>query len=72
MHKGIYLHMFIAQKRCVAIPMATNTREGVETGERRGEWKKCKLKEIMCDPEFLGKTIRLGDKIFEVKGVLQE
>jgi hypothetical protein len=52
--------------------MATNTREGVETGERRGQWKKCKLKEIMCDPETLGKTVRLRDKIFEVKGVLHE
>ena len=32
-------------------------------------WKKFKLKEIISDPAFLGKTIRLGDSIFEVKGL---
>lgn len=35
----------------------------------KGRWKKLKLKEIISDPAFLGKTIRLGDSIFEVKGL---
>jgi len=35
----------------------------------KGGWKTVKLKEIISDPAFLGKTIRLGDSIFEVKGL---
>jgi hypothetical protein len=35
----------------------------------KGRWKKLKLKEVISDPAFLGKTIRLGDSIFEVKGL---
>jgi len=62
----------IYHERGLKIPMATNTQDGVETGEKRGEWKTCKLKEIMCNPEFMGKTVRLGGRVFEVKGVLQE
>ena len=60
------------KKRSEKLGMATNTHDGVETGERRGEWKTCKLKEIMCDPESMGKTVRLRDRIFQVRGVLHE
>jgi hypothetical protein len=51
--------------------MATNTLEGVEN-KKKGKWKKVKLKEVISNPKFLGKTVRLGDKIFEVKGVMHE
>lgn len=34
-----------------------------------GVWERFKLKEVISDPSFLGKTIRLGDSIFEVKGL---
>lgn len=45
--------------------------EGVNT-EKEEEWKKVKLKEVIKNPEFLGKTVRLGERVFEVKGVLSE
>ena len=48
---------------------AKNTREGVKT-KKKGKWEQFKLKEIIGNPAFLGKTVRLGDSIFEVKGVL--
>ena len=37
--------------------------------ELQGIWGRFKLDEVLNDPSFLGKTVRLGDKIFEVKGV---
>jgi len=37
--------------------------------EHKGKWSKFKLEEVLNDPSFLGKTVRLGNKIFEVKGV---
>jgi hypothetical protein len=46
-----------------------NTQEGVKT-KKRGKWEKLKLKEIIGNPTFIGKTVRLGNCIFEVKGVL--
>lgn len=48
------------------------SKGSVKPEERCGEWKTLKLKEIICDPESVGKTVRLGDKIFTVKGVLDE
>ena len=47
--------------------MGTNIHEPVKMKKRR--WKKVKLKEILRDQKFLGKTVRLGDNTFEVKGV---
>lgn len=38
---------------------------------KREEWRRYKLCEVLSDPAFMGKTIRLGDMIFEVKGVLK-
>ena len=32
-------------------------------------WAKFKLKDILSNPAFLGRTVRLGDSIFEVKGI---
>ncbi|MBE0516170.1 MAG: hypothetical protein IBX41_02095 [Methanophagales archaeon] len=49
----------------------TSTLEGVNTGKEE-EWKKVKLKEVIKNPEFIGKTVRLGERVFEVKGVLSE
>jgi hypothetical protein len=46
-----------------------NTQEGVKS-KKKGKWGKFKLKEIIGNPAFIGKTVRLGDSIFEVKGVL--
>ena len=46
-----------------------STQEGVKT-KKEGKWEKFKLKEIIGNPAFIGKTIRLGDSIFEVKGVV--
>jgi hypothetical protein len=37
--------------------------------EGKKVWKKFKLKEILSNPAFLGSTVRLGDSIFEVKGI---
>jgi len=50
---------------------ATSTLEGVNT-KKKEKWKKVKLKEVISNPKFLGKTVRLGERIFEVKGVLPE
>jgi hypothetical protein len=50
--------------------MATNIHEPVNMRKRK--WKKVKLKEVLRNPKFLGKTVRLGDDIFEVKGVMDE
>jgi len=36
---------------------------------QNGVWEKFKLEEVLNDSSFLGKTVRLGNKIFEVKGV---
>ena len=37
--------------------------------ERTKAWAKFKLKDILSNPAFLGRTVRLGDSIFEVKGI---
>ena len=37
--------------------------------EEAGGWKRFKLGEIISNPAFLGKTVRLGDSTFEIKGV---
>ncbi|MBE0516572.1 MAG: hypothetical protein IBX41_04155 [Methanophagales archaeon] len=37
--------------------------------EQKGEWEKVKLAEVISNPAFLGKKVRLGNDIFEVKGV---
>jgi hypothetical protein len=50
--------------------MVTNIHEPVEMKKRR--WKKVKLKEILRNPKFVGKTVRLGDNTFEVKGVMDD
>ena len=50
---------------------ATSTLEGVNNAKNK-EWQKVKLKEVIKNPEFLGKTVRIGERIFEVKGVLPE
>ncbi|RZN36975.1 MAG: hypothetical protein EFT35_07195 [Methanophagales archaeon ANME-1-THS] len=36
---------------------------------KKEEWRRCKLHEILSDPAFMGKTIKLGGMVFEVKGV---
>lgn len=36
---------------------------------KKGEWERFKLAEIISDPAYLGKTVRLGDAIFQVKGI---
>ena len=38
---------------------------------KKQEWEACQLKEVITDPKFLGRTVRLGNEIFEVKGVLK-
>ncbi|MDI6884917.1 MAG: hypothetical protein QMD22_00925 [archaeon] len=48
----------------------TNIHEPVKM--KKGKWKKVKLKEILRNPKFVGKTVRLGDNIFEVKGVITD
>lgn len=48
---------------------AKDTLEGVKS-KKKGRWEKFKLKEIIGNPAFIGKTVRLGDSIFEVKGVV--
>jgi hypothetical protein len=51
----------------------TSTFESGNTKTKKKEkWKKVKLKEVISNPKFLGKTIRLGEEVFEVKGVLPE
>jgi hypothetical protein len=50
--------------------MGTKIHEPVKMGKRR--WKKVKLKEVLKNPKFVGKTVRLGDNIFEVKGVITD
>jgi hypothetical protein len=50
-------------------PVEKNQNYLYAASTRKGRWKKLKLKEIISDPTFLGKTIRLGDSIFEVKGL---
>jgi hypothetical protein len=63
------------EKEAVELPTSSFEPEGrnlyhLNGGSvRKGRWKKLKLKEIISDPAFLGKTIRLGDSIFEVKGL---
>lgn len=37
--------------------------------EKKGEWVRIKLREIISNPAYLGRTVRLGNNIFEVKGV---
>jgi hypothetical protein len=37
--------------------------------EKRGEWEKFKLVEVLNNPLFFGKLARLGNDIFELKGV---
>jgi hypothetical protein len=37
--------------------------------EQNGEWGKVKLAEVISNPAFLGKKVRLGNDVFEVKGV---
>lgn len=37
--------------------------------EKKEEWEKFKLVDVMGDPAFLGKTVRIGNSIFEIKGV---
>jgi hypothetical protein len=54
----------------MTMAMATNIHEPVNMRKRR--WKKVKLKEVLRNPKFLGKTARLGDEIFEVRGVIDE
>jgi hypothetical protein len=49
----------------------TSTFESVNTKQKE-KWQKVKLKEVISNPKFLGKTIRLGEEVFEVKGVLPE
>jgi hypothetical protein len=49
----------------------TSTFESVNT-KKKEKWKKVKLKEVISNPKFVGKTIRLGEEVFEVKGVLPE
>ncbi|MBE0516178.1 MAG: ABC transporter permease [Methanophagales archaeon] len=51
--------------------VATDTHDVVRKGKKE-RWKKVKLKEVLSNPKFVGKTIRLGDRIFEVKGVMKE
>jgi UDP-glucose 6-dehydrogenase len=51
--------------------MAANTLAGVNR-KKKEKWKRVKLKEVISNPKFLGKTVRIGDKIFEVKGVMHE
>ena len=48
--------------------MVVGTRRGIES-KKKGKWEKIKLREILSDPAFLGKTVRIGDCIFEVKGI---
>jgi hypothetical protein len=59
------------KERSLKMGMAANTLEVVNRGKKE-RWKKVKLKEVMSNPKFLGKTVRLGDTIFEVKGVMHE
>jgi hypothetical protein len=42
--------------------------KGIKMEEKK-VWAKFKLKEILSNPAFLGRTVRLGDSIFEVKGI---
>lgn len=37
--------------------------------EKKENWEKFKLIEVLKNPVFVGKTVRLGNSIFEVKGV---
>ncbi len=39
--------------------------------EKKGTWERFKLEDILNNPAFLGKTVRLGDNLFEVKGVVR-
>ncbi|MBN1762775.1 MAG: hypothetical protein JW878_06845 [Methanomicrobia archaeon] len=36
---------------------------------QKAVWERFKLEEVLNDASFLGKTVRLGNNIFEVKGV---
>lgn len=51
--------------------MASNYNEYYERlgYAKKEEWKRCKLHDVLSNPAFMGKTIKLGDMIFEVKGV---
>jgi hypothetical protein len=55
----------------VELRVVTGTLEGVNTGKKE-KWQRVKLKEVIKNPEFIGKTVRLGERVFEVKGVLLE
>lgn len=48
--------------------MAVDTQKGIDS-KKKGKWEKVKLREILCNPAFVGKTVRIGDCIFEVKGI---
>lgn len=37
--------------------------------EEKEVWGKVKLAEVINNPAFLGKKVRLGNDVFEVKGV---
>jgi hypothetical protein len=43
-------------------------KKGMESKKKR-KWEKIKLREILSNPVFLGKTVRIGDCVFEVKGI---
>jgi hypothetical protein len=47
---------------------ARNAQKWIDS-KKKGKWEKIKLREILGNPDFLGKTIRIGDCIFEVKGI---
>jgi hypothetical protein len=53
--------------------MASNYNEYYERlgYAKKEEWKRCKLHDVLSDPAFRGKTIKLGDMIFEVKGSIK-
>lgn len=69
----MYEYMYNRDRGKVSMTMAsttTNIHEPVKL--KKGKWKKVKLKEILRNPKFLGKTVRLGDNTFEVKGVMDD
>jgi hypothetical protein len=56
------------RKRMKRESAATTIRRRGEMGKKK-VWAKFKLKDILSNPAFLGRTVRLGDSIFEVKGI---
>lgn len=65
------MNMHIVQNGGVKKAMAGTAVDAQKEMEskKKGKWEKIKLREILGNPEFLGKTVRIGDCIFEVKGI---